>query len=155
MPIRTRDCWIVVVDGSGAMILENAGSAAAPDLRVIDRIETPKTDGAPGPLPERVPDPLPGPVQSGHARPVEVSDRLRLAETAMIAMLMTRLTFSVRQSRVTRLAIAAPPHLLEAIRTRLDDNLRGRVVLMLPRTLTQHPLDKIVSVMTDAMDRAA
>ncbi|TGD65042.1 hypothetical protein EYC08_08095 [Tabrizicola sp. WMC-M-20] len=137
-----RGCWIVVVDGAGAMILENAGSVAAPDLRVIDRIETPGLDqGA-----DRMP--------AGPQRP-ETSDRARLAETAMVAMLMTRLTFAVRQSRTTRLAIAAPPHLLEAIRTRLDDRLRSRVVIMLPRTLTQHPLDKIVSVMAEAMERAA
>ena len=140
----TRGCWIVVVDGAGAVILENAGSVAAPDLRLIDRIETPKTDIAPAP------------VAAGSAlRPVEASDRVRLAETAMVAMLMTRLAFAVRQSRTSRLAIAAPPHLLEAIRTRLDDNLRGRVVIMLPKTLTHHPLDKIVSVMSAAMARAA
>ncbi|MFN3723104.1 MAG: host attachment protein [Paracoccaceae bacterium] len=147
MPTQARECWIVVVDGSGAMILENAGTEVAPDLRVIDRIETPKTDA----LPE------PGRVtaQGVRARPVEASDRVRLAETAMIAMLMTRLAFAVRQSRTTRLAIAAPPHLLEAIRTRLDDGLRARVAIMLPRTLTQHPLEKIVSVMQSAMQRAA
>ena len=144
MTMITRGCWIVVVDGAGAVILENAGSVAAPDLRLIDRIETPKTDIAPAP------------VAAGSAlRPVEASDRVRLAETAMVAMLMTRLAFAVRQSRTSRLAIAAPPHLLEAIRTRLDDNLRGRVVIMLPKTLTHHPLDKIVSVMSAAMARAA
>ncbi|MDO8882534.1 MAG: host attachment protein [Pseudotabrizicola sp.] len=147
MPMRTRDCWIVVVDGAGAMILENAGTVAAPDLRVIDRIETPRPEGPP--------DPALRAVQTGQSRPVEVSDRTRLAETAMIAMLMTRLTFAVRQSQMTRLAIAAPPHLLEAIRTRLDDNLRSRVAIMVPKTLTQHPLDKIVNLMAEAMQRAA
>ena len=147
MRLQTRACWIVVVDGAGAMILENAGTVAAPDLRVIDRIETPKPTG--------MPDPVKPPPSGTRTRLVEVSDRTRLAETAMIAMLMTRLTFALRQSRTTRLAIAAPPHLLEAIRTRLDDPLRARVAIMLPRTLTQHPLKKIVSMMQDAMDRAA
>ena len=141
MPTKTRECWLVVVDGDGAMILENAGTIAAPDLRVIDRIETPRADNT---LTRGV-----------GVRPLEASDRARLAETAMIAMLMTRLSFAARQARTTRLAIAAPPHLLEAIRTRLDDHLRSRVAIMLPRVLTQHPLDKIVSVMSEAMDRAA
>lgn len=148
MRAQGRGCWIVVVDGAGAMILENAGSVAVPDLRVIDRIETPGASAADlGAKPARVAD--------GPLRPVEASDRARLSETAMVAMLMTRLSFAVRQSRTTRLAIAAPPHLLEAIRTRLDDRLRDRVVIMLPKTLTQHPLDKIVSLMADAMERAA
>ncbi|MDR7125157.1 host attachment protein [Pseudotabrizicola sp. 4114] len=141
MTMITRGCWIVVVDGDGAVILENAGTVPAPDLRLIDRIETPKCDSTSE--------------QDDGARPAEASDRARLAETAMVAMLMTRLAFAVRQSRTSRLAIAAPPHLLEAIRTRLDDNLRGRVVMMLPKTLTGHPLEKIVSVMNDAMTRAA
>ncbi|WP_146036493.1 host attachment protein [Pseudotabrizicola formosa] len=137
-----RGCWIVVVDGAGAMILENAGSVTAPDLRVIDRIETPGPEAGPAAAPRQ-------------NLPVEASDRVRLAETAMVAMLMTRLTFAVRQSRTTRLAIAAPPHLMEAIRTRLDDGLRSRVAVMVPKTLTQHPLDKIVSLMAEAMERAA
>lgn len=146
MPMTTRGCWLVVADGAGAMILENAGTVAAPDLRVIDRIETPKTD--PGLIESR-------PLVSSASRPLEASDRVRLAQTAMVAMLMTRLAFAVRQSRISRIAIAAPPHLLEAIRTRLDTDLRGRVVMMLPQTLTQHPLDKIVSLMGDAIERAA
>ncbi|MFN4153546.1 MAG: host attachment protein [Paracoccaceae bacterium] len=141
MTMITQGCWIVVVDGAGAVILENAGTVAAPDLRMIDRIETPKSDQTPQ--------------LAESARPVETSDRARLAETAMVAMLMTRLSFAVRQSRTSRLAIAAPPHLLEAIRTRLDDNLRGRVVIMLPKTLSNQPLEKIVSVMNEAMTRAA
>lgn len=148
MHTHGRGCWIVVVDGAGAIILENAGTVAAPDLRVIDRIETPARGAAdPGPAPAQMAD--------GARRPAEASDRARLAETAMVAMLMTRLSFAMRQSRTTRLAIAAPPHLLEAIRTRLDDRLRDRVVIMLPRILTHHPLDKIVSLMADAMERAA
>ncbi|RGP37774.1 host attachment protein [Pseudotabrizicola alkalilacus] len=141
MTMITRGCWIVVVDGDGAVILENAGTVPAPDLRLIDRIETPKCDSTAE--------------KDESARPAEASDRARLAETAMVAMLMTRLSFAVRQSRTSRLAIAAPPHLLEAIRTRLDDNLRGRVVMMLPKSLTGYPLEKIVSVMNDAMTRAA
>ena len=149
MAMMTRGCWIVVADGGGAMILENAGTVKAPDLRLIDRIETPRPP-SPEDRPGRMADG--GPNQRSA---LEATDRDRLAETAMVAMLMTRLSFAVRQSRTTRLAIAAPPHLLGAIRTRLDDDLRGRVVLMLPRTLTNHPLEKIVSLMSDAMDRAA
>ena len=141
----TRECWIVLVDSAGAMILENAGTVGAPDLRVIDRIETPKNG-----LPTNDNTSATQTHRSG-----EASDRARLAETAMVAMLMTRLAFGVRQSRTSRLAIAAPPHLLEAIRTRLDNDLRGRVVVMLPKTLTHHPLDKVVSVMASAFEHAA
>ena len=149
MPMMTRGCWIVVADGSGAMVLENAGTVSAPDLRLIDRIETrvvtPHQDRA-----RRMPD------KGTNQRPAaEVTDRDTLAETAMIASLMTRLTFAVRQARVPRLAIAAPPHLLGAIRARMDDDLRARVVVMLPKTLTNHPLEKIVSLVGDALDRAA
>lgn len=144
MTTMTRNCWLVVVDGDGAMILENAGTVTAPDLRVIDRIATPGSEGAADRLTSVTRD-----------RTAEASDRARLAETAMVAMLMTRLAFAVRQSRTSRLAIAAPPHLLEAIRTRLDDDLRGRVVIMLPKTLTHHPLEQVVTLINEAMLRAA
>jgi protein required for attachment to host cells len=149
MPTLTRGCWIVVVDGEGAMIVENAGTAGAPDMRLIDRVETPKHathDDRPGRMTDG------GPNQRSA---LETTDRARLAETAMVAMLMTRLTFAVRQSRTARLAIAAPPHLLGAIRARLTDDLRSRIVLTLPRTLTNHPLEKIVDLMNDALERAA
>ena len=146
MPMTTRGCWIVAVDAEGAMIVENAGTGTQLDLRVIDRIVTPRPDTAEVPQQGGTPRGM---------RPLEASDRERLAETAMVAMLMTRLSFAVRQSRISRLAIAAPAHLLEAIRTRLDDNLRARVVIMVPRSLTHHPLEKIVTEMGDAMARAA
>ncbi|MCU0899788.1 MAG: host attachment family protein [Cypionkella sp.] len=149
MARMTRGCWIVVVDATGAVILENAGTVASPDLRLIDRIETP-SHSAPQDRPGRRNDG--GPNQRSA---MEVTDRAKLAETAMVAMLMTRLSFAARQAGITRLAIAAPPDLLGAIRARMTDDLRARVAIMLPRTLTNHPLDKIVSVMADAMDRAA
>ncbi len=149
MPMMTRGCWIVVADGAGAMILENVGTVAAPDLRLIDRIETRKAEDHQDRA-GRMADG--GPNQRSA---LEVTDRERLAESAMVATLMTRLSFSVRQSQISRIAIAAPPQLLGAIRTRMDDDLRGRVVLMLPKTLTNHPLEKIMAVMGNAMDRAA
>ncbi|MFN7223723.1 MAG: host attachment protein [Paracoccaceae bacterium] len=145
----TRGCWIVVADGAGAMILENVGTAVAPDLRLIDRIETRKIEDHHDRA-GRMADG--GPNQRSA---LEVTDRERLAESAMVATLMTRLAFSVRQSQIARIAIAAPPQLLGAIRARMEDDLRSRVVLMLPKTLTNHPLEKIVALMGDAMDRAA
>lgn len=145
----TRGCWIVVADARGAMIVENAGTATRPDLRLINRIETPKAT-------EPDPMPLRGADASAILRAAqEASDRARLAETAMVAMLVTRLTFAARQARIMRLAIAAPQPLLDAIRLRLDADMRGRVVVTVPRALGDHALEDIVAVMNDAMQRVA
>ena len=92
----TRGCWIVVADARGAMIVENAGTLAKPDLRLIDRIETPKAT-QPDPMPPRGAD-APAILRAAQ----EASDRARLAETAMVAMLVTRLSFAARQARITR-----------------------------------------------------
>lgn len=144
MQTMTRGCWIVVVDGDGAMIVENAGTLTAPDMRLIDRIETPRSDVLPTP-----------PRMQALRGAEERTDREKLAQTAMVAMLVSRLAFATRQARIPRVAIAAPPDLLAAIRARLDKDLSQRVVLMLPRSLTDLPLEKIVVTMNGAMDRAA
>jgi protein required for attachment to host cells len=144
----TRGCWIVVADARGAMIVENAGTDEKPDLRLINRIETPKlTD-----------DPMPPRGADAHAilrAAQEASDRARLAETAMVAMLVTRLTFAARQARITQLALAAPQHMLDAVRVRLDADMRARIVVAVPRALGDHALEDIVAVMNSAMQRVA
>jgi protein required for attachment to host cells len=54
-----------------------------------------------------------------------------------------------------RLAIAAPPHLLGAIRDRLDDDLKRRLLVSVPKRLTSEPLGRIGNLMQYAMYPAA
>lgn len=138
MPRLHRGTWIVVACSEGAMILENAGCVRNPDLRLIDRMDAPVP---------RVPEtrrPLP-----------EVTDRGRLATSAFAAQVVSRLAREAARGGAQRLVLAASPPLLGAIRDRLDEDLRARVVLTLPKTLTRQPLGKIVAVVNEALDRAA
>jgi len=136
MPALHRGTWIVVACSEGAMILENAGCMREPDLRLIDRVDAP---------------PVP---QERRGLP-EVTDRSRLAVSAFAAQVVARLAREAARGRAQRLVLAAPPALLGAIRDRLDDELQARVVLTLPKTLTRQPLGRIVSVVNDALERAA
>ncbi|PLL10605.1 hypothetical protein C0V75_19960 [Tabrizicola sp. TH137] len=133
-----RGTWIVVACPDGAMILENAGCMRNPDLRLIDRMDAPDT-----PRPE------------GWATLPEVTDRSRLATTALAAQLVGRLAREAARGRAERLVLAAPTPLLDAIRARLDEELRARVVLALPKTLTRQPLGKIVTEVNAALGQAA
>ncbi len=133
-----RGTWIVVACPDGAMILENAGCLRQPDLRLIDRMDAPET-----------------PRPDGWADLPEVTDRNRLAITALAAQLVGRLAREAARGRADRLVLAAPDPLLDAIRARLDADLEQRVVLALPRRLTQEPLGTIVSEVNAALQRAA
>lgn len=131
-----RGTWIVVACPEGAVILENAGCLREPDLRVIDRMDAGAVAAPDAPLPE-------------------VTDRGRLGLTALAARVVARLAREAARGRAQRLVLAAPPVLLGAIRERLDEDLAARVVLELPKRLTQQPLGRIVTVVNDALVRAA
>jgi len=138
MPGLHRGTWIVVACSEGALILENAGCIRQPDLRLIDRMDAPN---APPPDTRRA---LP-----------EVTDRSRLATSAFAALVVGRLAREAARGGAQRLVLAASPPLLGAIRDRLDDDLRQRVVLTLPKTLTKQPLGRIVTVVNSALENAA
>lgn len=133
-----RGTWIVVACPDGAMILENAGCMRQPDLRLIDRMDAPEMHRPENweELPER-------------------TDRDRLAITAFAAQLVGRLAREAARGRADRLVLAAPDPLLDAIRARLDEDLQQRVVLALPRRLTQQPLGTIVTEVNNALGQAA
>lgn len=144
-----RGCWIVVADAQGAMILENVGTVPEPDLRLIDRIDAPAItphDDRPGRRSDG------GPNQRSA---MEVTDRARLSQVALSAMIVARLSREAARGMFHRLAIAAPPQLLGAIRDRLDDDLKRRLLVSVPKRLTGEPLGRIGSMMQDAMYRAA
>jgi protein required for attachment to host cells len=133
-----RGTWIVAACSEGAMILENAGCLKQPDLRLIDRMDAPAI-------------PLPDETRALH----EVTDRERLATSAFAVQVVGRLAREAARGRAQRLVLAAEAPLLGAIRDRLDDDLRARVVLVMPTTLTRHPLGEIVTVVNKALERAA
>lgn len=133
-----RGTWIVAACSEGAMILENAGCVKQPDLRLIDRMDAPAI-----PLSDEA-----------RAAP-EVSDRERLATSAFAVQVVGRLAREAARGRAHRLVLAAEAPLLGAIRDRLDDDLRARVVLAMPRRLTRQPLGEIVNAVNAALESAA
>ena len=133
-----RGTWIVAACHEGALILENAGAAQEPDLRLIDRLEAP----AAHPLP------------TGQSHP-EVTDRESLDLSAGAARVVGRLAREVARGNARHLVLAAAPPLLTAIRDRMDDDLRARLMLTLPQTLTRHPVPRIAAEVQTALSRAA
>ncbi len=133
-----RGTWIVAACPDCAMLLENAGFDHAPDLRLIDRMEAPRPSTPP----------------EGRALP-EVTDRDSLAISAFAVHVVGRLAREVARGNARHLVLAAAPPLLTAIRDRMDDDLRARVMLTLPETLTRHPVDRIATEVQTALARAA
>lgn len=149
MSLLCRGCWVVVADATGAMILENVGTVPEPDLRLIDRLDAPVMPEA-ADRPGRRADH--GPNQRSA---MEVTDRSRLSQMALAAMIVARLSRELSRGRFQRLAIVAPPQLLGALRDRMDEDLARRCVLTLPKTLTGHTLGRIADTVAQAMSEAA
>ena len=133
-----RGTWIVAACSEGAMILENAGCVKQPDLRLIDRMDAPAI-------------PRPDDARAAH----EVTDRERLATSAFAVQVVGRLAREAARGRAQRLVLAAEAPLLGAIHDRLDEDLRARIVLAVPTTLTRRPLGEILTVVHKALERAA
>lgn len=149
MGVLSRGCWIVVADVNGAMILENVGTVAEPDLRVIDRINAPA-------IPVQTAITESQAAFAGEARvDMEVTDRALLSHVALAAMIAARLSREAARGMLQRLAIAAPPVLLTAIRDRLDDDLRRKLFLVVPKEMTKEPLVTIGAIIQDEIRRPA
>lgn len=149
MGVLSRGCWIVVADAKGAMILENLGTLQEPDLRVIDRITAPTIPLAQAPCEGR------SPLEVGEISDMEVTNRAMLAHIALSAIIVARLSREAARGMFQRFAIAAPPKVLAAIRDRLDDDLKRRLFLALPKGLTEEPLMTIGSVIQNELRRPA
>lgn len=149
MGVLSRGCWIVVADAKGAMILENLGTLQEPDLRVIDRITAPTIPLAQAPREGH------SPLEVGEISDMEVTNRALLAHIALSAMIVARLSREAARGMFQRFAIAAPPKVLAAIRDRLDDDLKRRLFLALPKGLIEEPLMTIGSVIQNELRRPA
>lgn len=132
--------WVVVCDGRKAMILENVGDRAYPNLRPVEirEHEDASTHEQGTDSPGRVH------FSAGSARSsVEQTDWHDQAERRFLDGLADRLDKAIGEEETTALIVVAPPRALGMLRDVLTDRVRGAVHEEISRDLVKLPIHEI------------
>ncbi len=132
--------WVVVCDGRKALILENHGDEAYPDLRLRNVYE--HEDAPTRALGVDAPTSVANSVGSARST-VAVTDWHDQAEQQFLTTLAGRLDAAVQGGMVTSLAVVAPPRALGMLRAAYSNGLRGAIAAELDKDLTNIPVDQI------------
>lgn len=147
MAFLTKGSWVIVADSEKAMVLENTGDTARPDLRQINRKEAGEVvmnSDRPGRVQESM---------TTSRSAMETPDFARLNAEAMVADLIDELDRKAARGKVPQIVIVAPPQVLGAIRDKMGEHLRACVVAEIDKTLTKHPTAKIAEIVAEELGR--
>jgi protein required for attachment to host cells len=137
--IRAGD-WVVVCDGTKALILENVGDAFAPNLkpREVHEQPDPKTHEQGTDAPGRS-------INSIDARrsAMEQTDFHALAEERFLRELAKRLDAAVIRGEAKALVLVAPPRALGVLRQAASEHLRGAIRAEIDKDYVKLPLREI------------
>lgn len=152
MPTLTSGTWVLIADGKKALFLRNDLDEMNPDLNVV-RIE--EQDNPPtseqGTAPQgRMPD-----GGSGQRSAMEETDWHQLAKDRFADDLADLLYRYAHKARFSRIVLAAPPRVLGELRKKLHKEVADRVVAEIGKDFTNHPLDKLETILKKELDPTA
>jgi protein required for attachment to host cells len=132
--------WVVVCDGAKALILENAGDAAAPNLKTKEVHEQPdpKTSDLGTDAPGRSIS-----SSGGRRSAMEQTDWHDLAEQKFLADLAKRLDAAVTAGETKSLIIVAPPRALGVMRQHYSASVRNAVRAEIDKDYVRMPVHEI------------
>lgn len=138
-----HDGWVVVADGERALFLKNKGDAMHPQLTVFREMEQENP-----PDREQGTDRL-GRVNGGGAQrsSVEETDWHQIGKERFAREVAERLYKWAHAGRFDKLVIVAPPQVLGEMRKELHSEVAHRVIGEIPKTLTNHSVDKIENLL--------
>jgi protein required for attachment to host cells len=132
--------WVVVCDGAKALILENAGDAAAPNLKTKEAHEHADTKTS-----EQGTDAPGRSIGSADGRrsAVKQTDWHDLAEQRFLAELAKRLDAAVAAGETKSLIIVAPPRALGVLRQHYSASVRNAVRAEIDKDYVRMPVHEI------------
>jgi protein required for attachment to host cells len=139
--------WVVVCDGSKALILENIGDAKFPNLKTVEVFEQKSvaTHDLGTDKPGRSHSSL------GHGRSsVEQTDWHDQAETAFLLQLIKHLDAAIAAGKTKALIIAAPPRALGVLRPAYTHRLRDAISAEVDKDFVKLPVHQIEKQLTGA-----
>ena len=142
--ILKHDGWVVVADGEKALFLRNEGDAQHPNLEVFREMaqENPPTREQGTDRPGRMHD-----TGQNHRSGVQDTDWHQIGKERFAKEIAQRLYNYAHAGRFDRLVLVAPPKVLGDMREALHPEVAERVVQEIPKTLTNHSIDKIENLL--------
>lgn len=141
--------WVLIADGKKALFLRNNLNTKEYDLRVVwhQTLENPASRLQGTDRPGRA---TASPGARGGA--LQETDWHQLAEDRFAEEVATILNKAAQDGAFEDIVIVAPPAVLGELRPKLSPQTAPRVLAEIPKTLTNHPIDKIESVLKTALD---
>lgn len=145
--IRTGD-WILVADGEKALFLVNDGDEDFPDFNVvrIEAQENPPTREQGTDTPGRFND---GPSVQRSA--VGETDWHRFEKERFAQEISDILYRQAHRGEFARLVVVASPRVLGTLRSGMHKEVVERITAEVPKTLTNHPLDKVEGLLKEEL----
>lgn len=147
-----QNAWVLIADGEKALILENIGDGQ--DMHLTVRREKDQSDiekaASPAGPSGRMPD-------TGRAQrsALDESDWQTINKERFASELSDMLYKAAHQGKFDHLAILASRVVLSTLRDELHKEVTDKVILEVPKVLTNHPIDEIEDLVARAMQDAA
>ena len=131
--------WVLVRDGTKALILENTTDGANPSLRVLRKDENEATDSrgeaTTSPSHDQE-DPKKNTANVNHAT----------TEQGFVEEMAEWLYKAAHKGRYQKLVLVAPAKVIGTLRAKLHKEVTSKVVGEVHKVLTSHPVDQIESI---------
>ncbi len=142
--------WVLLADGEKALFLRNDVDAENPDLNVVrlEEQDNPSDLEQSANRPGRMDDGGPG-----QRSALDDTDWHELAKDRFAHDLSDILYKQAHKGLFQKIVLVAPPGVLGELRDTLHDEVRAKVVAEVDKTLTNHPLDEVETLLRDTLAR--
>ncbi len=149
MAVLTNGTWVLLADGEKALFLRNRVDAMSPTLDVVlkDEQENPSDYEQSANRPGRKADKA-----TGQRSAMEDTDWHELAKERFAHELADILYKYAHRGDFDRIVLVAPPRVLGDLRQKLHKTVREKVVAEIDKDLSNHPLDKVESLLKAELD---
>ncbi len=135
--------WVLVLDGTKALILENVTDGQDPTLRVVRKDENDSSDSKG--------ESTTGPDHGGDQKKPTANEFHSTTETGFAEEMAEWLYKAAHRGRFDKIVLVAPPKVLGVLRQKLHKEVASRVVGEVHKTLTGHPVDQIERIVAEEL----
>ncbi len=138
--------WVLVLDGTKALIFQNVTDGADPNLQVVRKDENDATDSKG--------ESTTGTAQQGIRRQLDASDMHSTTESGFAEEMAEWLYKAAHRGRFQKIVLVAPDKVLGTLRQKLHKEVQAKVVGEVHKTLTGHPVDQIERIVAQELKAA-
>ena len=149
MATLTHGTWVLLADGEKALLLRNTVDAISPALDVVrkDEQENPSDYDQSANRPGRMKD-----TGIGQSSAMDDTDWHELAKDRFAHELSEILYKRAHRGDFDRIVLVASPNVLGALRDQLHKTVSEKIVAEIAKDLTNHPLDKVETMLKAELD---